>query len=181
MAESKWLTWFNLALSIIAIIASTWAIFYSSNIAVETSYNITKMQEAAIQKQTARALYFDVSNFQDQWGPWIEIHNKMNSGNLAVINTPTQELYPSNGIYFVFIKEIANFNQSVSGQIYEFYNYLLRAELLRKDALVDLPDTFNNENRKAADRSDMWLNLNNAYSASEPLKELLDNLTKEAD
>jgi len=162
----------GLIVSILAILVST----YAAHLASETSYNIVKIQEKAIQKQAAQALYFDVSNFQAFWGPWLDTHTK----DLSVISTPTGEIYPSTGLYFVFNKEIAKFNLSLSRKLYDFYDNLLLAERQRKDSLVDYPLTINNDQRKRDDLDEMYNRLEFAYDESETLKKLLNQEINEA-
>lgn len=112
----------TLIIAIVAICSSVIGIWYNHTIEVNT----IKEQQDNTRENIARAIYFDVKTIEDRLQG--NLNNINNTANDWVVYD-TYPYYYSGGLYHVFSKDIANFEEpGLSSDLYDFYNRILKIE-----------------------------------------------------
>ncbi|HVP96398.1 hypothetical protein [Methanoregula sp.] len=87
---------------------------------------ISQDQQAIEQQNIAQTLYFDVGTINARLITDLDQINKSPNNTIYFSTTP---YYTSNGVYFVFSKDITNFKDfQLSSDLYTFYNQVMEIE-----------------------------------------------------
>lgn len=115
---------------------------YATYIVLDQQQNASNEQQIIEQHNVAQALYYDISRTENGTIEFLEglgskngnetiinVTDSVSSGVIFDIKTP---IYRDNGLYFVFQKDISEFDSNLSANIYIYYSKLLSAELGRQ-------------------------------------------------
>ena len=127
-----------------------------------SSYFMWKVQIKHNRKTVAKGFYLEISSLEEHIERFARLFDAPGPGaGLVEIKQP----FYSDGLFFVFRKEIFGFNQDLSEGLFEFYNCLLTADKNRKVAHSDQFFTLANDAMKSS--------IKKAYNLLPNLKELL--------
>lgn len=127
----------TLVIAFLAIGSSILGIWYNHSIEVNT----IKEQQNNTQQNIARAIYFDIKTLEDRFSANL---NNINKTAKDVVVYDTYPYYYSGGLYHVFSRDIANFEEpGLSSDLYDFYSRVLKIEEDRNH-LQQIHDNFFN-------------------------------------
>lgn len=117
------ITVWNSLIQIASVIIGAIIAFFSSKF-------LWKQQEDTKLRNLAHALYLEITQKEHYLTSFaLMARSNLNADNYPII---PQELYPKDGLYFVFQREIASFDENLSYPLYRFYSNVLEAENERK-------------------------------------------------
>jgi|GEM_PF-5690155 len=109
-------------ISIIAIVFSVGCVILNQNLIEQAN----QQQQENYQHNVAQALYFDINILQIRFE---NTPSPVNHTTFLAMSVDEQPYYTSNGLYYVFSKDIANFNDPIlSSELYDYYNVVTLIE-----------------------------------------------------
>jgi hypothetical protein len=129
--EIKIIEKITIALSIIAIIVSIACVILSQQLVNAAN----QRQQESYQQNVAQALYFDINILQSRFNNIRPVVNN-------TISLEQNPFYTSDGLYFIFDKDIANFEDTnLSSNLYAYYTLVLQIESERS-AVEQIADKY---------------------------------------